>query len=81
MPLSSFQEEASKAIVNIFETGRLKGNYGRVTVAANDPGHLSYGKSQTTLASGKSCERSSQIGGRSPAFQAQAAICFGSMKP
>jgi chitosanase len=52
VPLSSFQEEASKAIVNIFETGRLKGDYGRVTVAANDPGHLSYGRSQTTLASG-----------------------------
>ena len=52
MPLSDYQQQAAKAIVNIFETGRLKGDYGRVTVAANDPGHLSYGRSQTTLASG-----------------------------
>jgi chitosanase len=45
-------EKIAKAIVNIFETGRLLGNYGRVTVAAGDPGHLSYGRSQATLASG-----------------------------
>jgi chitosanase len=52
MALNDYQQQAAKAIVNIFETGRLKGDYGRVTVAADDPGHLSYGRSQTTLASG-----------------------------
>ncbi|HEX8712252.1 MAG TPA: peptidoglycan-binding protein, partial [Terracidiphilus sp.] len=42
-------------IVNIFETGRLRGDYGSVVVDADDPGHLTYGRSQTTLASGNLC--------------------------
>jgi len=46
------QEKIAKSIVNIFETGRLLGNYASVVVAPNDSGHLTYGRSQTTLASG-----------------------------
>ncbi len=41
-----------QAIVNIFETGSPHGDYGKVTVIPGDPGHLTYGRSQTTLASG-----------------------------
>lgn len=50
--MEPLQEKIAKAIVNIFETGRLRGDYGSVVVAANDSGHLTYGRSQTTLASG-----------------------------
>ena len=46
------QRRIAEAIVNVFETGSPKGDYGNVTVAAGDPGHLTYGRSQTTLASG-----------------------------
>lgn len=46
------QKAAALAIVNIFETGRPQGEYGKVTLLENDPGHLTYGRSQTTLASG-----------------------------
>jgi chitosanase len=40
------------AIVNIFETGRIRGDYGAIAVLKGDTGHLSYGRSQTTLGSG-----------------------------
>jgi chitosanase len=50
--LSALQKLAAQAIVNIFETGRIRGDYGKVTMVANDNGHLTYGRSQTTLASG-----------------------------
>jgi chitosanase len=50
--LSDLQEKTAKAVVNIFETGRALGNYGSVTLMAGDAGHLTYGRSQTTLASG-----------------------------
>lgn len=46
------QASTAKAIVNLFETGRLLGNYGSVVVDPKDPGHLTFGRSQTTLASG-----------------------------
>jgi len=46
------QELTVKAIVNIFETGRVAGDYGSVTLLKGDAGHLTYGRSQTTLASG-----------------------------
>jgi len=46
------QEQTVKAIVNIFETGRVAGDYGSVTVLKGDAGHLTYGRSQTTLGSG-----------------------------
>ena len=36
----------------MFETGRPVGDYGKVTLLAGDRGHLTYGRSQTTLASG-----------------------------
>jgi chitosanase len=50
--MEPLQEQIAKGIVNIFETGRLLGDYSSVVVAPNDRGHLTYGRSQTTLASG-----------------------------
>ena len=50
--LSELQKQAAQAIVNIFETGRTLGDYARVTLLSGDPGHLTYGRSQTTLGSG-----------------------------
>ncbi len=43
---------AAQACVNISETGRPRGNYTAVAVLKGDAGHLTYGRSQTTLASG-----------------------------
>lgn len=50
--LSDLQKKAAQAIVNVFETGKVLGDYGRVTLLPGDSGHLTYGRSQTTLASG-----------------------------
>ncbi len=50
--LTELQKKAAQAIVNIFETGKAEGEYGKVTLLWGDPGHLTYGRSQTTLASG-----------------------------
>ncbi len=50
--LTELQKRAAQAIVNIFETGEPRGDYGRVTFLKGDSGHLTYGRSQTTLASG-----------------------------
>ena len=50
--MNDLQKRTAQAIVNIFETGRAGGDYGAVTLLKNDPGHLTYGRSQTTLASG-----------------------------
>lgn len=50
--ITELQKRTVKAIVNIFETGRPQGDYGKVTAARHDLGHLTYGRSQTTLASG-----------------------------
>ncbi len=50
--MDDLQTKTAKAIVNIFETGHLAGNYGCVTALPGDGGHLTYGRSQTTLASG-----------------------------
>ncbi len=50
--LTDLQKQAAQAIVNIFETGRVLGEYGQVTLLAGDTGHLTYGRAQTTLASG-----------------------------
>jgi chitosanase len=52
MDLSALQKAAAQAIVNIFETGSIRGNYGDVTLLRGDSGQLTYGRSQTTLASG-----------------------------
>jgi chitosanase len=50
--LTELQKQTAKAIINIFETGRALGDYGRVTLLAGDSGHLTYGMAQTTLGSG-----------------------------
>jgi chitosanase len=50
--LTFTQKRTAEAIVNVFETGRVAGDYGRVTVTPGDAGHLTYGRTQTTLASG-----------------------------
>lgn len=49
---SDLQKQTAQAIVNIFETGKARGDYGRVTLLTGDSGHLTYGRAQTTLASG-----------------------------
>jgi chitosanase len=49
--LTELQKKTAKAIVNIFETGRPLGDYSKVTLLQGDTGHLTYGRSQTTLAS------------------------------
>lgn len=50
--LTDLQKGAVQAIVNIFETGAPRGDYASVTLLTGDTGHLTYGRSQTTLASG-----------------------------
>ena len=50
--LTDLHKRTIHAIVNIFETGKVKGYYGQVTLLPGDTGHLTYGRSQTTLASG-----------------------------
>jgi chitosanase len=50
--LSPVEKLAAQAIVNVFETSSARGNYSKVTVIDGDAGHLTYGRSQTTLASG-----------------------------
>lgn len=50
--LTELQKLAAMAIVNIFETGKVLGNYGKVTYIAGDAGQLTYGRSQVTLTSG-----------------------------
>jgi chitosanase len=50
--MNDLQKHTAKAIINIFETGRVRGRYVAVTVLKGDTGHLSYGRSQATLGSG-----------------------------
>ena len=50
--LTPFQKRTAQSIINIFETGSVLGDYGSVTVIAGDTGHLTFGRSQTTLGSG-----------------------------
>lgn len=50
--LTATQSQAAKAIVNIFETSAVLGRYDQVTLIPGDTGHLTYGRSQTTLGSG-----------------------------
>ncbi len=52
MPMNDIEKKAAQAVVNIFETGAALGDYGKVTVLPGDTGHLTYGRAQTTLASG-----------------------------
>jgi chitosanase len=50
--ITASQAATIKAIVNIFETSQVLGEYGQVTILAGDTGHLTFGRSQTTLGSG-----------------------------
>jgi chitosanase len=50
MMLTPSQKAAAQAIVNVFETGSVRGDYGSVTLLPGDTGHLTFGRSQTTLA-------------------------------
>jgi chitosanase len=50
--MDDLQQATAQAIVNVFETGRILGDYSAITVLKGDAGHLSYGRSQTTLGSG-----------------------------
>lgn len=50
--VTELQKKVIQAIVNIFETGKAKGNYSSVTVIKGDIGHISYGRSQVSLNSG-----------------------------
>jgi len=50
--MTDLQKQTIKTIVNIFETGRMAGNYSAVSVIPGDSGHLSYGRSQSALGSG-----------------------------
>lgn len=50
--LTELQKKTAQAIVNIFETSRVLGDYASVVSVAGDRGGLTYGKSQTTLNSG-----------------------------
>ncbi|HMW17970.1 MAG TPA: peptidoglycan-binding protein [Accumulibacter sp.] len=50
--LTLTQKQAAQSIVNLFETNEVLGDYGSVTILAGDTGHLTFGRSQTTLGSG-----------------------------
>jgi chitosanase len=50
--MNELQQTTARAIVNVFETGRILGNYSAVAVLKGDSGHLSYGRSQAALGSG-----------------------------
>lgn len=50
--LTPTQKQTAQALVNLFETGFVLGDYGNVTVIPGDSGHLTFGRSQTTLGSG-----------------------------
>jgi chitosanase len=50
--LTHTQKKTAESIVNIFETSEVLGNYGQVTVIPGDTGHLTFGRTQTTLGSG-----------------------------
>ncbi len=50
--LTDLQKKTAAAIVNVFETGRVLGDYGALATLPGDTGHLSYGRSQVTLGSG-----------------------------
>jgi chitosanase len=44
--MNSIQTATAVAIVNVFETGRVRGDYGGIAVIKGDNGHLSYGRSR-----------------------------------
>lgn len=54
--LTNTQKRVAQAIVNVFETGSVGGDYSKVTLIPGDTGQLTYGRSQTTLSSGNLSE-------------------------
>jgi chitosanase len=50
--LAATQGLAARAIVNIFETGEVRGDCSAVTLLPGDTGRLTFGRAQTTLGSG-----------------------------
>jgi chitosanase len=52
MSITATQARSIRAIVNLFETSHVLGDYSQVTVIRGDTGHLTFGRSQTTLGSG-----------------------------
>jgi chitosanase len=50
--MNAIQTATAVAIVNVFETGRVSGDYGGIAIMKGDKGHLSYGRSQASLGSG-----------------------------
>jgi len=50
--MNLLQQDACRAVVNVFETGKVRGDYAAVSVIQGDTGHLSYGRSQVSLGSG-----------------------------
>jgi chitosanase len=50
--LTPLQKATAQAVVQIFETGKIRGDYAQVTLLKGDTGGLTYGKAQTTLNSG-----------------------------
>lgn len=50
--LTDLQKKTAQAIINIFETSKVVGDYSSVVCVAGDAGGLTYGKSQTTINSG-----------------------------
>ena len=50
--LTTTQQKTAEGIVNLFETSEVLGDYSQVTVLEGDTGHLTFGRSQTTLGSG-----------------------------
>ena len=51
--INDVQKATIASIVNVFETGRPQGDYSAIAVMKGDTGHLSYGRSQVSLGSGK----------------------------
>lgn len=52
MKLTPLQKLIIQSIINLFETGTLRGDYSQITLLKGDSGGLTFGKSQTTLMSG-----------------------------
>ncbi|MEQ8605209.1 MAG: peptidoglycan-binding protein [Marivibrio sp.] len=50
--MTTLHKRTAHAIVNLFETGTPFGDYGAVTLLPGDTGRLTYGRAQTTIASG-----------------------------
>ena len=50
--LSELQGRTAQAIINIFETSKILGDYSLVVCVVGDAGGLTYGKAQTTINSG-----------------------------